>query len=162
MTLNIRPFHQADLEAVIDIAIAAWQPIFASLREMVGDNVFDHMYTDHDAQKRTRITVASRVEDPRLIWVAELDGEIAGFIIIDMNHDTLVAEIGNNAVSPEFQHRGIGTQMYTFVLERMKESGMKAAVVTTGGDPEHAPARRAYEKTGFAGPVPSVEYHLEL
>jgi hypothetical protein len=52
--------------------------------------------------------------------------------------------------------------MYAFVLERMREAGMKAAIVSTGADNAHAPAKRAYEKVGFSGPVPSVEYHIKL
>jgi GNAT superfamily N-acetyltransferase len=79
-----------------------------------------------------------------------------------MYHDRKVAEIGNNAVSPAHQGHGVGAQMYVFVLERMREAGMKAAIVTTGGDDAHAPARRAYEKVGFSGAVPSLEYHIEL
>ena len=49
-----------------------------------------------------------------------------------------------------------------FVLVKMKEAGMKGAIVTTGGDEAHAPARRAYEKVGFAGAVPSFEYHIKI
>jgi hypothetical protein len=52
--------------------------------------------------------------------------------------------------------------MYSFVLNYMREAGMKSAVVTTGGDEAHAPARRAYEKAGFSGAVPSFEYHIKL
>jgi hypothetical protein len=33
---------------------------------------------------------------------------------------------------------------------------MQAATVSTGGDPSHAPARRAYEKAGFSAQIPSV------
>jgi predicted N-acetyltransferase YhbS len=36
------------------------------------------------------------------------------------------------AVHPEYQNRGIGTELNNFALERMKESGMKMAVVGTG------------------------------
>jgi hypothetical protein len=52
--------------------------------------------------------------------------------------------------------------MYNFVLVQMRDAGMNAAVVTTGGDDAHAPAERAYEEAGFSGPVPSVEYHIKL
>ena len=38
----------------------------------------------------------------------------------------------------------------------MKSSGMQVATVATGGDPSHAPARRAYEKSGFNVQIPSV------
>lgn len=43
-----------------------------------------------------------------------------------------------------------------FALERMQQAGMKVATVATGGDPSHAPARRAYHKAGFDVEIPSV------
>jgi ribosomal protein S18 acetylase RimI-like enzyme len=160
--LNIRPFETRDLPAILDIAVAAWQPVFASSREIVGKELFALVYSDTDTRKRNQVSQACDRDDPRLVWVAELDGQTAGFITVDLNTESLVGEIGNNAVSPDFQHHGIGTRMYEFVLEQMKNAGMKSAVVETGGDEAHAPARRAYEKAGFAGPVPSVKYHLGL
>ena len=38
-----------------------------------------------------------------------------------------------------------GTRLTTFALDRMRD----VAMVETGGDPGHAPARRSYEKAGF-------------
>jgi GNAT superfamily N-acetyltransferase len=64
-------------------------------------------------------------------------------------------------VHPEYQNRGIGTALNKFVLEKMKESGMKLAVVATGGDPGHAPARRAYEKAGYRA-FPGVRYYQDF
>ncbi|MBC8453322.1 MAG: GNAT family N-acetyltransferase [Chloroflexi bacterium] len=162
MPVEIRAFRPADLHTILEIAVAAWRPIFASFREIIGDELFDLTTPDPDDKKRQQVTRACQDDSPTIVWVAEFDDEIAGFITVDMNHETLVAEIGNNAVSPNHQHRGIGTQMYEFVLDYMRQSGMKYAIVETGGDESHAPARRAYEKVGFAGAVPSVVYHLKL
>lgn len=39
---------------------------------------------------------------------------------------------------------------------RMKEKGLRVATVATGGDATHVPARRAYQKAGFAAQVLSV------
>ncbi|WP_437957583.1 GNAT family N-acetyltransferase [Sorangium sp. So ce119] len=64
--------------------------------------------------------------------------------------------IGLNAVDPAHAGKGIGTAMYEFALARMRQSGMKVATVATGGDPSHAPARRAYRKAGFDVEIPSV------
>lgn len=162
MPVELRMFEPRDLDAVLELAVAAWQPIFASSKDIVGEELFDLVYSNPDERKRERITEASDPDDPREIWIAELDGKLAGFLILHMYPDRKVAEIGNNAVIPEFQGRGIGSEMYSFALQRMRDSGMKAAVVTTGGDDAHAPARRAYEKAGFSGAVPSVEYHIKL
>lgn len=162
MPVEIREFRATDLEKILDIAVAAWQPVFESSRSIVGDELFETVYGDPDERKRAQVTLACSDDNPTVVWVAETDGEVAGFITMTMNHQTLVGEIGNNAVSPEFQHQGIGTMMYDYVLNQMRVFGMKAAVVETGGDEPHAPARRAYEKAGFSGPVPSVEYHIKL
>ena len=75
--------------------------------------------------------MACAVDDPREVWIAEVDSEIAGFITVDMNYDEGVAEIGNNAVDPKFHGLGIGTQMYRFVMDKMRASGKQAAIVTT-------------------------------
>jgi hypothetical protein len=43
----------------------------------------------------------------------------------------------------------------------MRESGMRVAMIGTGGDPGHAPARRAYDKAGYTA-LPSVQYFKAL
>jgi GNAT superfamily N-acetyltransferase len=53
------------------------------------------------------------------------------------------------AVDPDYQDRGIGSTLIEFALAWMKDAGMSIAMVETGGDPGHAPARRTYEKLGF-------------
>ncbi|HEY5869291.1 MAG TPA: GNAT family N-acetyltransferase, partial [Candidatus Tectomicrobia bacterium] len=81
---------------------------------------------------------------------------VVGFVAIRLNHDTYVGEIGLNAVHPAHAGQGVGTTMYAFAIARMQEAGMHVATVATGGDPSHAPARRAYEKAGFTVHIPSV------
>jgi len=43
----------------------------------------------------------------------------------------------------------------------LTEHGMRVAMVETGGDPGHAPARRTYENAGFT-PQPVVRCLREL
>jgi hypothetical protein len=91
LSLRTRAFQEADLGAILNIAVAAWQPVFASTREIVGSELFDLIYADPDAEKRARVTLACDVDDPRVVWIAELGGEIAGFIIVHLYPDSLVA-----------------------------------------------------------------------
>ena len=65
------------------------------------------------------------------------------------------------AVHPDHQNDGIGTALNEYALERMREAGMRIAVVGTGGDASHAPARRSYEKAGYIG-LPLVRYYQRL
>jgi GNAT superfamily N-acetyltransferase len=52
-------------------------------------------------------------------------------------------------VDPDYQRRGIGAQLTQFAIDHMKRQGMDIAVVETGGDLGHAPARALYGETGF-------------
>ena len=83
------------------------------------------------------------------VWVAEAD-PVAG-----------AGEISILGVDPDRQGTGIGTALTLFALERLREAGMGVAMVETGGDPGHAPARRAYEKAGFAL-LPIARYFKNL
>jgi GNAT superfamily N-acetyltransferase len=75
--------------------------------------------------------------------------------------ETRMGEIYMVAVDPDFQGHGIGTALTEFALNWMKEAGMSVAMVETGGDPGHAPARRTYEKLGF-GLLPIARYFKKL
>jgi ribosomal protein S18 acetylase RimI-like enzyme len=52
-------------------------------------------------------------------------------------------------VDPCHQRRGVSSRLTHFAIEHMRSCGMDIAVVETGGDPGHAPARAAYETAGF-------------
>ena len=81
---------------------------------------------------------------------------IVGFVSFSLHAEKRIGEIGLNAVLPDHAGQGVGTSMYEFAMARMKESGMALATVSTGGDPSHLPARRAYQKAGFGPALPSV------
>ena len=71
--------------------------------------------------------------------------------------DEKSGEIYFLVVHPDYQNRGVGSQLIQFALNHIEAAGMAMATVSTGGDPSHAPARNAYEKAGFVG-IPSVWY----
>ena len=162
MAVSIRPFEARDLDRVVDIALAAWVPIFGSFEKLLGPDLFPVVYPDWKADKKRQIVSACGGDRPMDVWVAEKDGLVVGFITFRMDHGSGIGVIGNNAVHPDVQAHGIGTRLYELALKRMKEAGMKAAQVGTGGDDSHAPARRAYEKAGFTRGIPGVTYYQTL
>ena len=66
-----------------------------------------------------------------------------------------------NCVDPDYQRRGIASQLTRHALDHMRQRGMDIAAVETGGDPGHAPARAAYEALGFTL-LPSARYLKQL
>lgn len=160
--LVLRELRQGDLPRLLEIAVAAWRPIFASFRQAYGDELFEMLHPDWEEAKRRQIRSACEPDNPAGVFVAEAGGVVVGFITFAWEAGRGIAEIGNNAVHPDFQGRGIGPRMYAFVFERLRERGVRFVKVTTGGDPSHAPARRAYEKAGFATSWPWVDYWRKL
>jgi ribosomal protein S18 acetylase RimI-like enzyme len=158
----LRPLDEADIPRLLDIAVAAWDPIYASFRTLLGPDLFATAFPDWQTDKRRQIASACRGEHGAVVIVAERDGEPVGFISYYLNQTTKIGEIGNNAVDPQYQGAGIGPRMYDQALAQMREAGMRGARVTTGGDPSHAPARRAYEKAGFTRGLPSITYYQAL
>jgi GNAT superfamily N-acetyltransferase len=150
---HARPEDAARLQA---IRAAAFAPVFASFRSMLGDEIYEL------AQKRDEDAHASLLGSlmaPDSGWemhVAQSGDEVVGFVAIRFDRETLVGEVGLNAVDPAHAGNGIGTAMYELAVARLKDAGMRVAMVGTGGDPSHAPARRAYAKAGFDVHLPTV------
>ena len=73
-----------------------------------------------------------------------------------------IGEIGNNAVDPQCELKGIGQQMYRAVFEHFRRHGLLYAKVQTGLDEAHARARRAYDRAGFDIRHEDVTYYRKL
>jgi ribosomal protein S18 acetylase RimI-like enzyme len=160
MTVTIRPLVEVDIEAILDLSIAAWEPVFASFRQVLGATIYTHIYPDW--QKQQREGVEGVLRDAKFtVYVADVDGVVAGFIAYFFQAGEQAGEVEMLAVHPDYQQRGIATELNTFVLRAMKAQGYKLAVVATGGDPGHAPARKAYEKAGYTA-LPLVRYYQAL
>lgn len=152
----IRPAGTGDLPQLDAVRQAAFAPIFASFRSILGEDIYDVAQAPEDQAQGELLTSSLTSESGWQVYAAEINRTIVGFVSIQIDRGTQVGEIGLNAVHPEHASKGIGTAMYDFAIARMKEAGMKVATVGTGGDPSHAPARRAYEKAGFTVQIPSV------
>ena len=129
---------------------------------MLGDELYELVQARDDAAHPELLASLLARECQWEVHVAEMAGEVVGFISLKLNKDTQVGEIGLNAVHPSQAGQGTGTAMYEFALSRMKDMGMQAATVATGADASHAPARRAYQKAGFAAKIPSVWMYRRL
>jgi len=161
MDLRIRPIGENDIEALAQLSLAAWEPVFRSFEQVLGHAICARVWPDGVASQPTDVEAICRDREKYTVWVAEVDGKAVGFIACALNFQSQVGEVYMLAVDPDYQNHGIGTALNVFALERMKEAGMKLAEVGTGGDPGHAPARRSYEKAGYTG-LPLVRYHKEM
>ncbi len=159
---RIRGYQPGDLDRVCDIAVRAWEPIFAHFAERIGDPEMAEAYCRDWDQRKAEQVRSFCINHPEWVIVTELDGQVVGFLTMFLDRERSFGEIGNNAIEPAFQGRGLGAAQYERALEFFREQGMKFARVNTGLDPSHAPARAAYEKVGFEQKLPSVQYMRRL
>jgi ribosomal protein S18 acetylase RimI-like enzyme len=151
--------QDGDVEAIVALSLRAWEPVFASIHETVGERIFNYFYGDdwrtHQAKDVRRACSAYPVT------VAEGDGRVVGFTAVDLKDDSVEGEIYMVAVDTGAQGAGVGTQLTLAAVEQLREAGKRAVVVGTGGDPGHAAARATYHKAGFT-PLPSEFFYLLL
>jgi GNAT superfamily N-acetyltransferase len=160
--LTFRPFAPDDLPAMQQVRKAAYAPVFQSFRDIVGPKIAAIAFARADEEHAEYLEGLCKPEDGRHMFVALLNGALVGFCAYTMNREKRTGEIGLNAVHPDHGNRGVGARMYQFAIDRMKEAGLLLVEVGAGGDPSHAPARRAYEKAGFGPRIPSVSLYRLL
>jgi GNAT superfamily N-acetyltransferase len=156
----IRPFDASDAVAVVDLSLRAWAPVHVSIRDALGPEINDALQPDWRAKQQLDVedVLAATTSN---VWVAEVDGVVAGFVAVRVHDDRRIGEIEMLAVDPPRQGAGIGTDLTKWALGWIKASGITVAMVGTGADPGHAPARRTYEKAGMKL-VPMARYFMKL
>lgn len=145
----VRAFEERDQDAVTALSLRAWAPVFASLETVLGESgIYAQMHPDWHADQQRSVQAACTAKGMH-VWVAELDTVVTGFIAARLDHQENMGEIYMIAVDPAHQRKGIGSLLTSHALHWFKDNGMSLAMVETGGDPGHAPARRTYEQAGF-------------
>jgi len=161
MNLQIRPFNNNDMNDIVELSLLAWEPVFVAWERILGPRLYPiAIYPDW---RKSQKGVVEKICNDGLMatWVAAVDVKVVGFVTLELNDVTKAGEVQLLAVHPEYQNHGIGTELNLFALQKMKEGGMKLAVLGTGGDEGHAPARKSYEKAGYTA-LPLVRYYKEL
>lgn len=147
--MQIKPYTPQHRDAVVYLSLRAWEPVFVSIRKTMGEDVYGTFYPDSWQASQQQAVADVCAADDTHVWVALDDETAVGFVAVKLHEADNMGEIYMVAVDPDFQGQGIGHALTEFALEWMREAGMSIAMVETGGDPGHAPARRTYEKTGF-------------
>ena len=157
----IRDLEPQDVPTLCAIAVAAWGPIYAWYRERMGAELFAALHPDWQAEKAGQVRRACQPGSPARVFVAEQEGRVVGFCTV-YTGDHGVGELGNNAVHPAVQGQGIAQRLYERAMAHLAEQGMRFVCVSTGGDPAHAPARRAYARAGCDIELPELTLYRPL
>ncbi|NJL91514.1 MAG: GNAT family N-acetyltransferase [Coleofasciculaceae cyanobacterium SM2_1_6] len=159
--MQIQSYGAEQLNAVIHLSLRAWEPVFDSLQQVISADVYQVFYPEHwQVSQQKAVEEVCAAEDTN-VWVAIEAGFTVGFVAVKLHSEDNMGEIYMIAVDPDYQGQGIGKDLIEFALDWMKNEGMSIAMVETGGDPGHAPARHTYEKAGFKL-LPVARYFKKL
>jgi ribosomal protein S18 acetylase RimI-like enzyme len=158
---QLRAARRDDAVACAALAVVAWQRVHDAYIAILGADLHHRLFPDWQAAK-ARDVGGLVSEQPERALVAVADGAVVGFATFRQDVERQMGVLGNNAVHPAWQGRGIAGALYQAILARMKENGIRVVHVSTGLDDGHAPARAAYQKAGFVVGLPSITYYQVL
>ena len=153
----IRPATSDDEDRIAELSLQAWEPVFASMAATLGQPIFRQLFGAD--WRRYQEADVRRACSAYQVWVADAGEEVAGFTALHFPEDEPHGEIYMLAVHPQHQRQGIGADLTRFAVDQIRAAGRPLAIVNTGGDPGHAPARSTYERVGFTS-LPSEQYLL--
>ena len=145
----VAPYEASHRAAALDVAIRSWEPVFPRMREAVPHFVYDNFYPDGWRARQAADLAQVLDEEPDNVDVAMLDGVVVGWVCTRFHPEDSMGEVYVITVAPEYQRRGVGRALMEHAHDRVRRAGMRIIMVETGGDPGHAPARAAYEATGY-------------
>jgi ribosomal protein S18 acetylase RimI-like enzyme len=159
--LELRPLVEDDVDALVELSLRAWAPVFPSIDAVVGAPLDRLLTPDWTVAQSDAVRTLCDAKDTH-VWVAVVDSAIAGFVAVAVqDRDRGLGSIEMVAVDPAYQHVGIGRTLTDHGLSVLRGWGMKVAMVETGGDGGHAPARALYEAAGFTR-MPIARYFTPL
>ena len=164
--MKIEPYTPHYLEAIVQLSLRAWAPVFESIQNTLDADVYRVFYPEGWRVSQRQAVEAVCAAEDTTVWIAietesPMDESPVGFVAVKLHPEDRMGEIYMIAVDPDVQGQGIGSALITFALDGIKAAGMSMAMVETGADPGHAPARHTYEKMGF-GLWPVARYFKTL
>ena len=153
----IRKYQPSDLETLRQITAICFEGV------SIDKNIEDKfgIINELDWKQRKMPHINDDVEaNADGVFVAEIDGEVAGYITAYVNHRTKIGGIPNLSVHPNFQQRGLGTELIETALVYLKEEGMLYARIETLDQNQIGTA--FYPKMGFVEIARQVHYIRSL
>jgi ribosomal protein S18 acetylase RimI-like enzyme len=161
--MHLRRARPEDYGVIGQVTLAAYQPMLDDASSSYAEHLGNAEARDHEAE----LWVAVAPDDRAVLGTITLCREGSPWREIAFADEGEFRMLG---VAPQAQGQGVGEALVRHVLDRFREEGAVAVVLST--TPEMLAARRLYERLGFARcperdwePLPGVElisYRLEL
>jgi ribosomal protein S18 acetylase RimI-like enzyme len=155
--MTIRPFQPSDLVRLQQITVESFESV--SIDRNI-ERAFG-LVAGKDWRERKARDVANDCQvQPEGVFVAEIDGEVAGYVTTRLDRFTGVGRIPNLAVDERFRGRGLGTQLIQHAVAWMRSEGMAMAKIETLDQNERGQA--LYPRCGFQEVARQIHFVMPL
>ncbi|HAW26718.1 MAG TPA: hypothetical protein DCY03_01160 [Planctomycetaceae bacterium] len=155
--MKIRSYQPADLETLKTITVEAFQGVSI-------DEGIEREYgpiNGHDWKWRKAGHVEADVRrDPEGIFIAEVDGKIAGYISTWHDLEAGIGYIPNLAFAPEFRGQGMGRKLLEHALQHFRDLNLTLAKIETLE--QNDVGNHLYTSLGFKEIVKQVHFVAPL
>lgn len=142
--MPIRPFRPADLPLIKQITVDAFEGV--SIDQGI-EEVFGTI-SGHDWQwRKARHLDDDLAHDPEGIFVAEIDGQIAGYISTWQDRGSGIGHIPNVAIQAGFRGQGLGRQLIQHAMQHFRDCGLSHAKIETLQ--QNSTGQHLYTSLGF-------------
>jgi ribosomal protein S18 acetylase RimI-like enzyme len=160
--MYIRPFAQHDLARLTELTIDTFGPFYTdSFRPLVGEVIFSNQHGNWRDDYRIQVAELHDPGQHKYIAVAETDGVIVGYVAWSADPARHNGSVTMLAVSAGHRRNHTGTALCEHAFGQLRALGAEVVVISTGGDPFHAPARALYERLGCTK-LPVAVYYRQL
>ncbi len=117
----------------MDLTLRAFVPIFESFPKIIGGAIRQQIGPDWRASQAEAVKSMCEGREKYAVLVAEVTGEAVGFLVYDLDEKTKTGTVQLIAVHPDYQNRGVGTELSEAAANEMRERGRTPARVRDRG-----------------------------
>ena len=155
--MNIRTYTDADLEVLRQITAICFDGV--SIDQNI-EQLFGRIAGCDWKWRKMRHIDADADANGEGIFVAEIEGQVVGYITTRIDHEAGVGGIPNYAVLPDHQKQGIGLALARRAISYLKEEGMECIRVETLE--QNPVGTRFYPKLGFKEVARQIHYAMPI
>ncbi len=155
--MNIRKYADADLDVVKEITAICFDGV--SIDQNI-EKEFGPIAGYGWRWRKKRHIDADVDAHADGMFVAEVDGEVVGYITTRVDEEAKIGGIPNYAVLPQHQRKGIGLKLVETAIEHLKGEGMAYIRIETLDQNEVG--RQLYPRLGFKEVARQIHYIMPV
>ncbi len=153
----IRPFKTSDTDRICELTIDGFDGVSI---DQASERLFGRGPYPAWSERKWAGVRNELDAHPDDHFVAELDGDVVGYITTATSDETRIGHIPNMAVDARLRRRGIGSRLIERALAHLADHGMQLARIATLA--HNAEGASLYPKHGFQEVARQIHYMRRL